>query len=325
MTTPQKVLVTGANGFVGQAVCRRLIKDGWDVRAVVRREVVLPAGVTPVLIRDLSATTDWSEALAEVSAVVHLAARVHVMKDKATDPLAEFRAVNTAATLHLARQAAEAGVRHFVYMSSVKVNGEENSHPYTGNDTPNPQDPYGQSKAEAEDGLARLAASTLLKVTVLRPPLVYGPRVGGNFRSLLGLVDKALPLPLGAIANRRSMIYVENLADAVAASLTMTPGMCEVFTLSDGEDVSAPQLVARLAEKLDRPARLLAVPVGLLRLLGKVTGKSAAIRRLTESLQVDNRAFCLRTGWRPPFTLDQGLAATAEWFKQERKSARAKR
>lgn len=320
-----KILVTGANGFVGQAVCRHLVKAGHVVLAAVRRDVDLPAGVSPVLIDQLSQTTRWAAHLTGVEAVIHLAARVHVMQDNAVDPLAEFRATNTAATLHLAHEAVKAGVPHLIYMSTIKVNGEESDHPYGGDDDPNPQDPYGQSKAEAEAGLAQIAAGSSLKVTVLRPPLVYGPRVGGNFRALLRLLDRALPLPLGAITNRRSLIYVENLADAVVTSLTMTPGACEIFTISDGEDISTPELIRRLAKGLGKPARLLAVPVGLLSVLGKITGKSAAIRRLTGSLQVDSRAFQLRTGWRPPFTLDQGLAATAEWFKRERRNAPAGR
>jgi UDP-glucose 4-epimerase len=309
-----KVLVTGANGFVGTAVCHRLMAAGHHVVGAVRRPVSLPTGVEPRLIGPLDGNHDWTEALAGMEAVVHLAARVHVMRDSAADPLAEFRRANTAATVHLARDAARLGLRRMVFMSTIKVNGEGGAPPYTAADPPAPRDPYGLSKAEAEAGLREIAAQTDLAITILRPPLVYGPGVGGNFRTLLNVVARALPLPLAAIDNRRSLIHVGNLADAVRIALDTDVTGAETFLVSDGEDISTPDLIRRLAALMNRPARLIPIPPRLLRVAGGLSGRGAAIDRLTGSLQVDGSAFRTRFAWTPPVGLDQGLAETVTWF-----------
>jgi UDP-glucose 4-epimerase len=312
-----KILVTGANGFVGMAVCRRLLAEGWTPIAAMRRPHPMPDGVETRLVEPLGPATSWNRALDGIDAVVHLAGRAHVMRETEADPHAQFHAVNTAGTLHLARQAAEHGVRRFVFMSSIKVNGEAtHGTPFTFEDTPAPSGAYGRSKWEAEQGLARLAQThEHLHVTVFRPPLVYGPEVRGNFLALLRAVARGWPLPLGAIDNRRSLIFVENLADAVATSLREQAAQFETFLPNDGEDVSTPDLIRRMARLMGRPAPLISVPPSWLILAGRLVGRGAAVQRLTGSLQVRGTAFRQRFGWVPPATLDQGLAATVAWFK----------
>ena len=314
-----KILVTGANGFVGRPLCQRLTELGHDVAGAIRPNAQLPPGVTPCTVESLSPTTDWSGALAGRDAVVHLAARVHVMHDESHDPLAEFRTANVAGTLHLAEQAAAAGIGHLVFMSSIKANGEETFGTPFGPNSAAPVDPYGISKLEAEQGLAKIATRTGLAVTVLRPPLVYGPGVKGNFRALIGLVQRGIPLPLGCVANRRSLIGLGNLVDAIRACLDTPPaaGSLRTFTLCDAESASTAQLIRRIAAALGRPARLLPIPVALLRLAGRLTGKSGAVQRLTASLEVDSSAITAAIGWTPPDSLQDGLAATARWWREK--------
>lgn len=306
-----KVLVTGASGFVGTAMCRRLLASGHKVVAAVRRDdAFLPLEVEARRVAELGPDTDWRHALSGCDAVVHLAARAHVMKDRAADPLALFRHVNVDGTLRLAEQAVAAGIGRFVFVSSIKVNGEATppDRPFHGDDVPAPQDAYGLSKAEAEAGLAGLATRTGLSLAVLRPPLVHGPGVKGNLAVLLKALALGLPLPLGAIRNRRSLVGVGNLADALA--FLVERDAQGRFLVRDGEDISMPELIRRLAGYLGQPAWLLPVPPALLRLAGCLTGKQAAVGRLTGSLVVDDGP--LRAlGWVPPFTLDQGLAAMA--------------
>ncbi len=313
------VLVTGASGFVGRELCRRLVGLGHRVAGAGRPAARLPEGVEHRRVAGLSPATDWSAAVAGMESVVHLAARVHVMHDDATDPLAEFRAANVAGTLRLAEQAAAAGVRHLVFMSSIKANGEETHGLAFGPDDAAPIDPYGISKLEAERGLAAIAGRSGLAVTVLRPPLVYGPGVKGNFRTLIKAVDRGMPLPLGAVINRRALIGLGNLADAVRACLETPPptGGFRVFTLCDAETVSTPTLIRLLAAALGRRALLPPVPVGLLRLAGRLGGRTEMIQRLTASLEVDAAAIAAAIGWVPPDTLEDGLAETARWWRNK--------
>jgi len=266
------------------------------------------------VVGEIDGTTDWREALHGVHAVVHLAARVHVMRDVAADPLAQYRAVNVDGTLNLARQAAAAGVRRFVFISSIKVNGEERAAAYTEADTPAPEDAYALSKWEAEQGLRQIAAQTGLEVVILRPPLVYGPGVGANFLALMHAVARGIPLPLGAIDNRRSLIFVGNLADAILCCLEHPAAAGKTFLISDGEDVSTPALVRRMAAALGRPARLVALPIPVLRAAAALVGKSALAIRLLDSLTIDGTAIRHTLGWSPPFTLDEGLRETAAWY-----------
>ncbi|MDP2266052.1 MAG: SDR family oxidoreductase [Thiobacillus sp.] len=306
-----KALVTGATGFVGSALCARLAASGIAVVPAVRNPSRLPHEVA---VGNLDASTDWRSALTACNAVVHLAARVHVMDDTAHNPLALYRASNLDATLNLARQGAQAGVKRFVYISSIKVNGEGRDAPYRETDAPAPEDAYAISKWEAEQGLQQIAAETGLEVVILRPPLVYGPGVKANFLRLMQMVKRGWPLPLGAIRNRRSLLYLGNFVDAIRVCVEHPAAAGQTFLLDDGEPVSTPELIRALARAMGRPARLLAVPVGVLGLAGALLGKRAAVSRLTGSLFVDSSAIRSRLGWVPPYTMQQGLADTvADW------------
>ncbi len=314
-----RVLVTGASGFVGRALCPALQDDGHRVIAAVRSAGGLPEGCEARIVGDIGPETDWTEALRDTETVVHLAARVHVMRESAADPLTAFRRTNTEGTLCLARAAAQAGVRRFVFLSSVKVLGETcHEGPFTDASPPNPQDPYAVSKWEAETGLSDLAREFGMEVVILRPPLVYGPGVRGNFLSLLRLVDRGLPLPLGAVRNRRSLLGLGNLVDAIGLCLTHPAAPGRTFLLRDGEDLSIPELVRRLARDLERRAPPFPVPVGLLKLGASCIGKSAEARRLLGSLTVDDRPIRQELEWNPPFTLDEGLDETVAWFRATR-------
>ncbi len=314
-----RVLVTGARGFVGRALCPALRDAGHRVIAAVRNTDALPEGCDVRLVDDIGPETDWTAALQDIEAVVHLAARVHVMRESAADPLTAFRRTSTEGTLCLARAAARAEVERFLFLSSVKVLGEASPHgPLTDASPPNPQDPYAVSKREAETGLSDLAREFGMEVVILRPPLVYGPGVRGNFLSLMRLVDRGLPLPLRAVQNRRSLLGLGNLADAIGLCLTHPAASGGAFLLRDGEDLSTPELVRRLARALERRPRLWPLPEPVLTLAAGALGKSAEARRLLESLTVDDRPIRQELGWNPPFTVDQGLAETAAWFRAAR-------
>lgn len=284
------VLVTGAGGFVGRAVAPALQAAGYEVRPVGRREV-----------GDIHRGVDWRPHLEGATAVVHLAARVHVMRETAPDPAAAFREVNLFGAANLATQAREAGVRRFVLMSSIKVLGDRGwkLDPYA---EPMPEDPYAVSKIEAELALRDLKGPEM-DLVVLRPPLVYGPGVKGNFARLIRLVARGWPLPFASIENERSLIYVENLADAVRHALACRP---DTYHPSDGEDLSTPELIRRLAAAMDRPARLLPAPVLALKAAGLLTRRYPEVERLVNTLTVDGAM----DGWRPPVTLDEGLRRT---------------
>jgi len=314
------ILVTGAGGFVGLRLCARLAAAGHRVTAAVRRESAALAAFAPavevVRVGDIGADTDWRTALAGVDRVVHLAARAHVMRDRASDPLAAYRQVNVAGSERLARAAAAAGVRHLVYMSSIKVNGEATiDAPFRESDAPAPLDAYGRSKWEAEQALDRIAAQTGLAVTVLRPPLIYGPGVKGNLARLLGWIERGLPLPFASIVNRRSLVYLDNLIDATLAVMHH-PAPGRLYLLSDGQDLSTPQLIHALARGLGKPPRLLPFPPSLLRLAGVCTGQGDAIGRLVGSLQIDASRIAAELGWRPAHDPEQGLILTAAAYNE---------
>lgn len=302
-----KTLVTGATGMVGRVLCELLIARGYGIIPAVRQ----PAGLSnEVVTGDIGPTTDWHMALSGCDAVVHLAARVHVMEDTTQNPLALYRETNTEATLNLACQAARAGVRRFVFISTIKVNGEGHDAPFRETDAPAPTDAYAISKWEAEQGLRQIAAETGLEVVILRPPLVYGPGVKANFLRLLCTVARGWPLPLGSIHNRRSLLYLGNFVDAIQLCVEHPAAAGQTFLLDDGRAVSTPELVRAVAHALDRPAHLLAVPVKVLEFAGVLFGKRAAVARLAGSLWVDSSLIRSRLGWTPPYSMEAGLAAT---------------
>ena len=316
MTT---ILLTGANGFVGQHLGAYLVKQGHQVIAASRRsDVVFDYTPTHVAkVGDIDAKTDWTTALEGVEVVIHLAARVHVMHEKAADPLMEFRRMNTEGTLRLAQQAVETGVKRLVYLSSIKVNGEETiSHPFTEQDVVIPEDPYARSKWEAEQHLMNLGAQTGLEVSIIRPPLVYGAGVRGNFLRLLGLAAKGWPLPLARIENQRSLVGIENLCSLIEVCTSHPQAAGEVFLVSDGQDVSTPELIRMLAKAMGRPCRLLPFPTSVLAIGSKLMGQQGVWARLTGSLQVDISKARQQLGWEPTFPLRQGLADTADWYQK---------
>lgn len=300
------VLVTGANGFVGGHLCRILDAAGVGVVRSVR---------TPhpgaVAVGDLDGTTDWSQALNGVDAVVHAAARVHKLHDRSVDPEAEFRRVNVEATLHLARQAAQAGVERFVFISSIAVHGlTSGEQPFTARDIPRPHDAYGRSKLQAEEGLKTVFSETGMLGIVIRPPLVYGPGVGANFLRLMKLAASGLPLPLAAVRNRRNPVYVGNLCDLILQCLTHPAAAGKTFLVSDDCDVSTPELLRMIAAGMNRPCRLFPVPEKCLRLAGRLCGRKGEMEQLCGSLQVDIEHTKQTLGWSPPFSMDLGIHET---------------
>lgn len=302
-----KVAVVGAGGFVGRALAARLHSDGHDVLPLVRTPRGLPG---ERLTGEIDGGTDWSGLLGGAEAVVQLAARVHVMDESAADPLAAYRRVNVDGTVNLARQAAAQGVRRFVFLSSIKVNGERTApgRPFRPDDPPAPEDGYGISKLEAEQGLRALSAETNMAVTIIRPPLVHGPGAGGNFAAMVRWLKRGRPLPLGsASANQRSLVGIDNLVDFIALCLLHPEAANRTLLVSDGEDVSTRKLLERLGAALGKKARLLPAPKALLRGTARLLGKGAAADRLFGSLQVDISESRRLLGWTPPVSLDEGL------------------
>jgi nucleoside-diphosphate-sugar epimerase len=310
------MLVTGASGFVGRAVCSRALSLGFRVKGSHRSPSsaeLVPALVEKFQIPSIDRESDWSRALAGVTIVVHLAGRVHVIGDTDEDALATFREVNTLGTERLARMAVAAGVRRFVYVSTIKVNGEQTlTAAFTESDTPRPADAYAVSKLESEQNLRRIEAETGLEVVILRPPLVYGEGVGANFCRLIRLVEKGIPLPLMSVANRRSLIYVKNLADAVVTTATHPIAASQTYLVSDGEDISTADLIRYIANAMELPVRMFPCPLSLLRIAGKLVGKAEQVHRLLSSLALDSTKIRRETGWRPPHTMAAGLKETVE-------------
>jgi len=307
------ILVTGATGFVGSRFCEVVIQHGWRVRRAVHQASGLP---DEVVAGDVTGNTSWSEALKNVEIVVHIAARVHIMDDSATDPLSEFRKTNTEGTLNLAQQAAVAGVKRFIFISSAKVNGEMTppGQSFKPDDEAIPTDPYALSKYEAEQGLLKLARETDMEVVIIRPPLVYGPGVKANFASMMKWINKGIPLPFGAIHNQRSLVALENLVSFIIHCIDHPKAKNEIFLISDGEDVSTTELLQKVAVALGKKSRLVPVPVSWMRFVAKLLGKEAVANRLFGSLQVDSFKARELLGWKPVITMDDQLKKTAEAY-----------
>jgi len=316
-----RVLVTGATGFVGRVLCDVLAQSGYLVRAALHGGRPVPASVAEkVLVGDICASTDWSAALHGVDQVIHLAARAHVLHDaQANSHL--YATTNAQGTQRLALAAAQSGVQRFIYLSSVKVNGEETRHrAYTSFDEPRPQDPYGLSKWLGERSIADAVATAPMEGVIVRSPLVYGPGVRANFLRLLQWVDRRWPLPLGAVQNSRSLVSVWNLCDLLANVLKNPAARGGVWMVSDGEDLSTPELIRRLAREMNRRVHLLPIPVGMLQLCGAMLGRKAEVARLCSSLAVDITQTRDELHWHPPVPVDEGLARTVIWYLTESKS-----
>jgi len=310
------IAVTGASGFVGQALCADLRSRGMLVRPLVRAVPSLPTDAETVAVGDIGAETDWSAALAGVDCVIHCAARAHVLKERAVNPLAAFRVVNVVGTRKLAEKAATMGVRRLIFLSSIGVlgvntNGRE---PFSIADSPAPRENYGISKWEAEETLWQVAAQTDLEVVVIRPPLVYGPGVRANFLRLLQLVKCGLPLPLGAVDNLRSLVSLDNLVDLLIRCVDHPSAAGHTFLVSDDHDISTPELIFNLADLMGRKARLLPVPPRMLRLGGRLLGRLPEIERLIGSLQVNILHTRERLNWTPPMSVEEGLYRTVRAF-----------
>jgi nucleoside-diphosphate-sugar epimerase len=318
--TGSRVLVTGAHGFVASELIETLLAQGRLVNASLRQRPVGgngPPGLTVHYGLPLRAETDWSTALQGVDTVVHCAARVHVMRETAPDPLREHRAVNRDGTVQLARQAAAAGVRRFVFISTIGVHGAETtSQPFRADDAPQPHSPYALAKWEAEQALMAMSSPTGLSVSVVRPPMVYGPGAPGNFATLARAVQSGWPLPLGAVHNSRAFVAVQNLVSLLIVCIDHPAAGGQTFLASDDEDISTTDLLRRIAAAQDRPARLLPVPSGWLRAALQHLGKHILAQSLLGSLEVDIEKTRRLLGWKPPLTLNQGLEKAVEGFKQ---------
>jgi nucleoside-diphosphate-sugar epimerase len=312
------ILITGATGLVGKALCEEL-----GDRQIPYRPTSRSQRVGFHVSGEIDGNTDWTTGLAGVTTVIHLAARVHVMNEVSVDPLSAFRAANVDATLNLARQATTSGVRRFIFLSSIKVNGESTlpGNPFTARDKPQPSDPYGQSKWEAEQALFELGKQSGMEVVVIRPPLVYGPGVKANFASMMNWVRRGVPLPLGRLDNRRSLIFVGNLADFIIACADKSEALNRTFLVSDGRDLSVAELLRKLSENMGLQSRLFSLPPRLLGGIATLLGQGQAARRLLDWLQLDMSETRQATGWTPPFTVDEGLRQTAKAFLEAKNQA----
>lgn len=314
----QFIAVTGATGFVGSSLCRELRNRNMPVRALFRDKLVLRQD--EMITGPIGPTTNWSTALEGVEAIIHCAAYVHQIRDSHSNQLLQCNTVNRDGTLHLAKSAAAMGVRRLIFLSSIKVNGEQTlfNQPFNASSLPNPIDAYGLSKWEAEQSLKLLSSRTGLEIVIVRPPLVYGPGVKANFLRLMKLIHSGIPLPLAGIVNRRSMVSLDNLLDVLILCLTRKEAAGKTFLVSDGNDFSTPALIRGLASSMGKSARLFWLPQHILSLTGRVAGKSAIIERLIGSLEIDISDTCATLNWFPPYTVSQGLDKVADWFLQQR-------
>lgn len=318
VVSSSRLLITGCSGFIGRALSRRCVAEGIPVKGTVRstfKSAGLPEGVVPVVIQDIGPSTDWAGALDGVTEVVHLAASVHALQNTNRASRVNFFRTNIAGTARLARAAADVGVRRFVLISTIKVFGEGREEPYSEADAQEPRGPYAFSKLEAEHVLKEICHRSFMEAVILRPPLVYGPEVGANFLRLIQLVERQLPMPFASISNRRSLIFVDNLVDAVLTCLRQPQAAGQTYLVADSESLSTPQLISRIAEFLGVASRLFAFPPSLLRLAGTLLGRKEEIDRLLENLVADTARIRKELGWGPRISISQGLGATIAWYR----------
>jgi len=319
MRPVHSILVTGANGFIGTALTHKLCEKGYDVRGIVRskeRTLNRNSRLEIFAVGEINSDTNWGDALKGIDVVIHLASRAHKLIDASVNLLAEYRIVNADGTQRLAEMSAGAGARRLIFISTVKVNGEKTGkHQFTERDTPSPHDDYSTSKWEAEQALHNISDAAGLEIVILRSPLVYGQGVKANFLRLLDMVNRNIPLPLSMVSNKRSMIYIGNLVDAIIRCIEHPDAVNKTFLVSDGQDVSTPDLIRMLAGAMGKKARLFPFPVSLLKIIGKVLGKTAEVERLTGSLQIDTANIRDILGWKPPFTMEEGIYETVRWYR----------
>jgi nucleoside-diphosphate-sugar epimerase len=310
------ILITGHTGFIGNKLTKSLLAQNHSIIGISRSldRSILPDRLMQIQVPSIEEYTDWSQTLTGIDTVIHLAARAHILDDRVANPEAEFFKVNTQGTINLAQAAIQAGVKHFIFISSIGAMTTICTETLNEVSPCNPDTPYGRSKLAAETALIELCQDTSMSWTIIRPTLVYGPGNPGNMERLLKLVNSQLPLPLGAIENNRSFVYIENLIDAIITCLDRNNSQNQIFLISDGQDLSTPELIRHLAKFLNTQPLLLPIPPSLLRLAGKITGKSTAIERLLGSLAVSNNKISTILNWQPPYTVEQGLEATAKWY-----------
>ncbi|MDT7041680.1 SDR family oxidoreductase [Candidatus Nitronereus thalassa] len=318
----KRIAITGANGFIGKPLADFLERNGYSVTRIIRKTDSVPANNNKktIAIGDLTKVSDWAPILEGIDTLIHLAAKVHVKQDRHHNPLSAFRRVNTDVTVNLAHHASKAGIKRFIYLSSIKVNGEFTmpGHPFSEDNTPAPQDAYAISKFEAENGLRELATLGTMEVVIILPPLVYGPKVKGNFLRMMEWLNKGRPLPLGAIHNKRSLLGLDNLLDFIKICTEHPHAANETFVVSDGVDLSTTELLEQIGDSLGKPARLFAVPRGLLKIGFRLMGKGSLIPRLLGSLQINMGKAKMLLGWKPPYDINEGLKKTAKDFLQSK-------
>jgi nucleoside-diphosphate-sugar epimerase len=311
------VFVSGVNGFIGRAICKKIVDNGWQVSGSVRAtpaEGCIDDGVRVINLGPIEPNTAWDSALDGMDTVVHLATCLRAEAEASVDPLNAYRSVNVVGTESLARAAANKNIRRFIHLSTVKVYGEGRDTAFIEDDRPAPTDPYGVSKYEAESKLREIAAETELEVVILRCPLVYGPGVKDNFLRMLKSVQTGIPLPFSLVENRRSLIFLDNLIDAILACISHPAALDQTFFVSDEEDVSTPELIRRMADVLGTTPRMFPFPPNLMRMAAKITGQSHKITPLLDSLFVDTLKIRSELAWNPPFSQHEGLTQTARWF-----------